>query len=115
MKCPKCANDTRVYDSRVISSTQTRRRICINCGHRYTTHEVIVQELAAEDEVKVAIAKAAEVKQKEEKAKASPISAAKARREARHKMEDRKMYSGWGDPDAADLERYRLRLRPDEY
>ncbi len=42
MHCPKCkSSDTNVYDSRVINDGKTikRRRECVACGYRFTTHE----------------------------------------------------------------------------
>lgn len=45
MKCPHCgAADTRVVDSRPAEDGNVlrRRRLCDNCGERYTTHERVV-------------------------------------------------------------------------
>jgi len=45
MKCPFCGNEnTRVIDSRAYSDGNSikRRRICENCGKRFTTHEKVV-------------------------------------------------------------------------
>ena len=47
MRCPKCGNDDdKVLDSR--SSKEgcaiRRRRECLKCGHRFTTHEEIDRE-----------------------------------------------------------------------
>jgi transcriptional repressor NrdR len=40
MKCPECgAADTRVVDSRDTGDTVRRRRECLECGVRFTTHE----------------------------------------------------------------------------
>ncbi len=42
MKCPFCqSNDTRVVDSRPVEegAALRRRRLCENCGERFTTHE----------------------------------------------------------------------------
>ncbi len=47
MQCPKCGTkDTRVIDSRVSSSGLAirRRRVCQNCGYRFSTTEEIVRE-----------------------------------------------------------------------
>jgi len=44
MRCPKCSfEDDKVIDSRSSreGSAVRRRRECIQCGHRYTTYEVI--------------------------------------------------------------------------
>jgi len=47
MRCPKCGNqDDKVIDSRASreGSTIRRRRECLQCGHRFTTYEVIEHE-----------------------------------------------------------------------
>lgn len=44
MKCPKCGNDDdKVLDSRASKEGAAirRRRECLKCGHRFTTHEEI--------------------------------------------------------------------------
>ena len=44
MKCPKCGNDDdKVLDSRSSKegAVVRRRRECLKCGHRFTTHEEI--------------------------------------------------------------------------
>ena len=44
MKCPKCqADDDKVMDSRSArdGAAIRRRRECLKCGHRYTTHEEV--------------------------------------------------------------------------
>ena len=44
MKCPKCGNDDdKVLDSRTAKDGAAirRRRECLKCGHRFTTHEEI--------------------------------------------------------------------------
>ena len=44
MKCPKCGNDDdKVLDSRASKEGAVirRRRECLKCGYRYTTHEEI--------------------------------------------------------------------------
>lgn len=46
MKCPFCnSNETKVVDSRTAQkeSTIRRRRECIDCGHRFTTYEYVVE------------------------------------------------------------------------
>lgn len=46
MKCPRCAcQDDKVMDSRSIKEGAgvRRRRECLNCGHRFTTYEEIIQ------------------------------------------------------------------------
>jgi transcriptional regulator NrdR family protein len=44
MKCPKCDGLTHVLMSRFRSGKHTtnRRRECLQCGHRFTTIELIV-------------------------------------------------------------------------
>lgn len=47
MKCPKCGNDNdKVLDSRSSreGASIRRRRECLSCGCRYTTHEEIDRE-----------------------------------------------------------------------
>jgi transcriptional repressor NrdR len=40
MRCPECQHpDTRVIDSRNAGDHIRRRRECLDCGARYTTHE----------------------------------------------------------------------------
>ena len=46
MRCPRCAcQDDRVVDSRATKEGAgvRRRRECLNCGHRFTTYEEIIQ------------------------------------------------------------------------
>jgi len=43
MRCPECGNETRVGETRDIAGNNRRRRVCPNCGHRFTTIETIVQ------------------------------------------------------------------------
>lgn len=46
MRCPRCAHlEDKVVDSRVVrdGSEIRRRRECLKCGHRFTTHEEIIQ------------------------------------------------------------------------
>ena len=45
MRCPQCqCLDDKVVDSRTVKEGAgvRRRRECLNCGHRYTTHESII-------------------------------------------------------------------------
>lgn len=47
MKCPKCGNDNdKVLDSRSSreGASVRRRRECLSCGYRYTTHEEMDRE-----------------------------------------------------------------------
>ncbi len=42
MKCPECTcEESKVIDSRPTENKVRRRRECINCGHRFTTYEII--------------------------------------------------------------------------
>ena len=46
MRCPRCAcQDDKVMDSRATKEGAgvRRRRECLNCGHRFTTYEEIIQ------------------------------------------------------------------------
>lgn len=46
MRCPKCScQDDKVVDSRAVreGSGVRRRRECLSCHHRFTTHEEIIQ------------------------------------------------------------------------
>jgi len=46
MRCPKCAHlDDKVIDSRTVRNGDVirRRRICLDCGHRFTTYEEVVK------------------------------------------------------------------------
>lgn len=47
MRCPKCTSiDDKVIDSRISKegSTIRRRRECLECGHRFTTTELLVRD-----------------------------------------------------------------------
>lgn len=46
MRCPKCAHlDDKVIDTRSVRNGQVirRRRVCLGCGHRFTTYEQVVK------------------------------------------------------------------------
>ncbi len=46
MRCPKCANvEDKVIDSRSARNGDVirRRRVCLGCGHRFTTYEEIIR------------------------------------------------------------------------
>jgi transcriptional repressor NrdR len=46
MRCPQCTcQDDKVVDSRAVKDGEgvRRRRECLNCGHRFSTYEGIVQ------------------------------------------------------------------------
>lgn len=58
MKCPECGAETEVFDSRPGGCAGTvhvkpqlvyRRRRCVACGHRFTTHEKPVGEWEGAD------------------------------------------------------------------
>src|ERR1035441_8569231 len=47
MRCPKCTSlDDKVIDSRISREGNAirRRRVCLECGHRYTTTETLVRD-----------------------------------------------------------------------
>lgn len=47
MRCPKCSNlEDKVIDSRSARSGAVirRRRMCLSCGHRFTTYEEVVKD-----------------------------------------------------------------------
>jgi transcriptional repressor NrdR len=47
MRCPKCTSiEDKVIDSRISKegSTIRRRRECLECGHRFSTTEILVRE-----------------------------------------------------------------------
>ena len=41
MNCPECNSSTKVIESRESSNSIRRRRECISCSERFTTHEKI--------------------------------------------------------------------------
>ncbi len=46
MRCPKCDHlDDKVIDSRAVRNGDAirRRRVCLKCGHRFTTYEEVVK------------------------------------------------------------------------
>lgn len=46
MKCPKCSElEDKVIDSRLVRDGEVirRRRMCLGCGHRFTTYEELVR------------------------------------------------------------------------
>jgi len=48
MRCPKCeGRENRVIDSREVRNGDAirRRRVCVGCGHRFTTYEEIQRAL----------------------------------------------------------------------
>lgn len=47
MTCPNCSSDDiRTIDSRPKKKpiVRARRKLCLECGHKFTTHELIVGE-----------------------------------------------------------------------
>ena len=50
MTCPRCHGVTRVVDSREARESVRRRRACRACGHRFTSHEVAAEHVAADRE-----------------------------------------------------------------
>lgn len=48
MRCPKCeGKESRVIDSREVRNGKSirRRRVCVDCGHRFTTYEEVQRAL----------------------------------------------------------------------
>ncbi len=46
MRCPKCSHqDDKVIDSRSVRNGDVirRRRVCLKCGHRFTTYEEVIK------------------------------------------------------------------------
>ncbi|MBW7908753.1 MAG: transcriptional repressor NrdR [Kiritimatiellae bacterium] len=46
MRCPKCSHqDDKVIDSRTVRNGDVirRRRVCLQCGYRFTTYEEVVK------------------------------------------------------------------------
>ena len=41
MNCPECNSSTKVIESRESSNSIRRRRACVSCNERFTTHEKI--------------------------------------------------------------------------
>lgn len=91
MRCPKCDGDTQVLETR-----QTRRRRqCLVCGHRFSTFEVLSDNLPEY------------VTQRDKKPKAAPVRKslgdmkvrAKARAEARRKIEEKRDKARWQKDD----------------
>lgn len=51
MKCPKCESKTKVMDSRLIEFNRVRRRRrCKECGYRFSTLEVNIEDVIKEVE-----------------------------------------------------------------
>jgi transcriptional regulator NrdR family protein len=44
MNCPKCKNPSKVIDSRKKYDTTMRLRECLNCGHHFTSIEILYDE-----------------------------------------------------------------------
>jgi hypothetical protein len=49
MNCPLCQGATAVYESRVVPDGKRRRRQCSQCKHRFTTMEVMHDEMQRYD------------------------------------------------------------------
>ena len=41
LNCPECNSSTKVIESRESSNSIRRRRVCVSCNERFTTHEKI--------------------------------------------------------------------------
>jgi transcriptional regulator NrdR family protein len=47
--CSKCGGLSKVFDTRVLySGVIIRKRICLECGHKWKTIEVMMEEKAKE-------------------------------------------------------------------
>lgn len=44
MRCPSCASETTVLESRKRETGTYRRRLCEACGSRFSTMETVIQE-----------------------------------------------------------------------
>lgn len=44
VKCPKCNGDTTVLETRQRKDGMSRRRMCIECGNRFSTMESIKEK-----------------------------------------------------------------------
>lgn len=47
MRCPRCKGESRVYDTREAGPIRIRRRACESCGHRFSTAEEYLRDVAA--------------------------------------------------------------------
>lgn len=45
MLCPKCNNKLMCIDSRPIEEGTRRRKVCVNCGERISTYEIVADRL----------------------------------------------------------------------
>ncbi len=45
MQCPHCHGETTVYLSREDASIRLRYRVCLGCGHRFTTAEEYLRDV----------------------------------------------------------------------
>ena len=52
MKCPVCSKESRVLDSRKRIDGNHRRRVCDNCGERFSTLEKLITPKRVETEKK---------------------------------------------------------------
>ena len=50
MDCPKCQGLTKVLDTRQVESGLKRRRKCLECDFRFTTHEQILKYSSEQQE-----------------------------------------------------------------
>lgn len=39
MLCPSCFGDTEIIDTRMVADRRRRRRVCLDCGERFSTTE----------------------------------------------------------------------------
>lgn len=97
MKCPKCFGATQVLETR---DTRRRRR-CLGCGQRFTTLEVMAEDVAAVDVAAARPAPRPKPKKPAQVERSAEVMQAKgrARGEARRKIEERRDARRWQKDD----------------
>lgn len=48
MICPECDGKTKVVDSRVVEENVFRIRKCVECGYRFCTEELLIDDKETE-------------------------------------------------------------------
>ncbi len=65
--CPKCQGKSKVYNSRPKNDTIRRNRKCLECGHKYTTLELLehpAEKIARPTKPKLTLVKKKKLKHK---------------------------------------------------
>ncbi len=97
MNCPKCNGGTKVVDRR----GTRRRRECLVCQQRFTTLEVlpedVVKKFEPRDEPAVQTVKIAKPKAAPKRTNQITISAVKRNADARRKIEELRELKDFGD------------------